>query len=164
MTDPTSAPDAVRCPRWVKIVLATSLALNLLIAGAVVGFALREGPNRDGRSAMGYATPYVAALPREARRGVFRAIRSDEALPRRSARRAQYAEMMAALRADPFELDLVQAILTRQAQSVDRFQGVAQSAWLEAVQGMSAQERLTYAEEVEEVLSRGPGREDRDRK
>jgi len=164
MDDPTTAPKAARGPRWVKVVLALSLALNLAIAGAVAGFFLRDGPMRDSRTAMGYAAPYIIALPREARRGVFQTIRSDDALPKRKDRRAQYAEMLAALRSDPFDGDAVRTILTRQWQSVGDIQDVAQSAWLAAVSGMSTDERAAYVEKVEEVLRRGPRGKKGDRK
>lgn len=157
MADPTVAPNAARCPRWVKIVLGLSLAVNLAIAGVVAGIMLRGVPMGDGRTGMGYAAPYVIALPHEARRAVFRAIRSDETLPERGTRRAQYALMIDALRADPFDSTRVQAILAGQGQAVARIQDVAQGAWLAAVAQMSLPERIAYIEKVEDVLRRGPG-------
>lgn len=156
MVDQIPEPNAARCPRWVKAVLALSLAVNLAIAGAVAGFFLRDGPMRDSRTAMGYAAPYIIALPREARRSVFDTIRSDDALPNRRDRRAQYAEMVQALRSDPFDAETVRTILTRQWQSVGAVQSVSQSAWLAAVSDMDVQTRAAYAERVEEVLRRGP--------
>lgn len=162
MSEPTST--TTRCPRWVKIVLGLSLALNLAIAGAVAGFAMRAAPMRDGHTGMGYAAPYVIALPREARRDVFGAIRSNEALPKRSVRRAHYVEMIDALRAEPFVQGRVEAILSRQSTGVAQIQDVSQAAWLSAVTEMDAAERAAYVERVENVLKRGKRRKKGDRK
>ena len=150
----SKAPEA-RCPRWLKIVLGLSLAFNLAIAGAVAGFLLRGGPPRDGPTGMGYAAPYVIALPRDVRREVFGAIRSDESLPKRSGRRAHYADMIEALRVEPFDRDRVQAILTRQGREAARIQDASQAAWLSAVAEMNAAERSAYVARIEEVLQRG---------
>lgn len=163
MADPTSEPQPVRSPRWIKIVLGLSLAVNLAIAGAVAGFVLRGAPVRDNRGDMGFAAPYMSALTIEARRDILRAMRANDALPKRSTRRAHYAEMIAALRAEPFDVAKVQEILTRQAQSVGQVQDVAISAWLATVGAMSVAERAIYVAQIEEVLRRGPRRKDGDR-
>ena len=81
-------PDTRRCPLWVKIALALSLAFNLAIVGLAAGFVLRGGPMGARGPAMGYATPYVLALPRELRREVFGAVRNDKNLPNRRSRGA----------------------------------------------------------------------------
>lgn len=144
-----------RCPLWVKIVLALSLAVNLAIAGLVAGAVLRGGPMGGNGPAMGYAMPYVIALPREDRRGVFDTVRRDESLPNRRARRADYEAMITALRADPFDAAAIQDILRRQADGVSRVQAVAQAAWLETVAAMSPEERADYTLRIQEVLKRG---------
>lgn len=162
MSDPT--PNTTRCPRWVKILLSLSLAANLAIVGVVAGFLMRAAPMRNGPTGMGYAAPYVIALPREARREIFDAIRSDDALPKRSARRAHYSEMIEALRADPFDRSRVEAILTRQSNGVAQIQDVSQVVWLSAVAEMDAAERATYVERVEDVLKRGKRGKKGDRK
>ena len=144
-----------RCPLWVKIVLGLSLAANLAIAGVVAGAVLRGGPMGGKGPAVGYAMPYVIALPREDRRAVFDTIRRDPSLPDRRARRADYEAMIAALRADPFEVAAIQAILSRQADGVGRVQNVAQSAWLDTVTAMSPEARMEYTLRIQEVLKRG---------
>lgn len=151
-----------RCPLWVKIALAMSLALNLAIIGLVAGFVLRGGPSGARLPAMGYAMPYVLALPKQMRRDVFDAVRGDDTLPDRRARRAVYGEMISALRATPYDESAVRAILARQADGASRVQAAAQSAWLEALAGMSDAERAAYTENMQEALERrGPGRKER---
>lgn len=143
------------CPRWVKIVLGLSLAANIAVLGAVAGFLLRGGPPRDGPVAMGYAAPYVIALPREMRRAVLDTVRADAALPSRKERRARYDEMFNALKADPFDRDRVEDILMRQGTESTRIQDASRAAWLSTVAGMDVVERTAYVSRIEEILRRG---------
>ncbi|MBY5932029.1 periplasmic heavy metal sensor [Tateyamaria omphalii] len=153
-----------RCPLWVKVLLGASLAGNLAVAGLVGGMALRGGPLGGKGPGMGYAMPYVLALPHEDRRMVFSTVRGDPDLPDRSARRAAYRDMVALLKADTLDRVAVEAVLERQSQGVSDVQAVAQSAWLDIVTAMPAEERKAYAQRVEEVASRErpnkPGKKD----
>lgn len=144
-----------RCPLWVKIVLGLSLALNLAIAGLIGGIALRGGPLGGKGPGMGYALPYVLALPHEHRRAVFRAVRDNRDVPGRSARRAAYRDMMSLLEADTFARAEVEAVLDRQARGVGQVQMAARTAWIDTVEDMSPADRRAYAERLQEVLSRG---------
>lgn len=153
MTDP--AVPTPGCPRWLKILLGLSLAVNIAILGTIAGFFLRGGPPRDGPLAMGYAAPYVIALPRETRRVVLDTIRSDASLPSRGARKARYDEMLAALGADPFDRDRVQQILERQGDENTRVQEASRDAWLSAVADMDAAEREAYVSRIEDILRKG---------
>ncbi|MEM8654015.1 MAG: periplasmic heavy metal sensor [Pseudomonadota bacterium] len=144
-----------RCPIWIKILLGLSLALNLAIIGLVGGMVLRGGPLGGKGSGMGYAMPYVLALPHEDRRAVFGAVRDNDALPGRGARRAAYRDMIALLEAGGFDRNGAEAVLERQALGVTQVQMAARKAWLERVEGMSPTTRQTYAERLQEVLSRG---------
>lgn len=148
-----------RSPKWVKVLLALSLAVNLAIAGVVAGFVLRGGPKVGRGPDMGYAMPYVLALPRELRREVFGAVRRDEGVPSRRERREEYREMIAALRATPFDPGAVQVVLDRQSSGAVRVQGAAQAAWLNVVSGLSDAERVAYTERMEEQMQRrAPGK------
>lgn len=144
-----------RCPLWIRIALALSLAANLAIVGLVAGFALRGGPMGGRTPAMGYAMPYVLALPRDLRRDVFRAVRAGKDVPDRRARRAEYRQMIAALQASPFDPAAVQAVLGRQGEGASRVQAVAQAAWLEAVSRLSDGERMEYTARMQDALNRG---------
>jgi len=145
----------VRCPLWIKIALALSLAVNLAIAGLAAGFALRGGPMAGRAPSMGYAMPYVLSLPHDMRREVFGAVRRDEGVPDRRARRAEYREMITALQASPFDAAAVRAVLARQAEGASRVQSVAQNAWLDAVARLSDAERMAYTERMQDALDRG---------
>ncbi|MFL4470619.1 periplasmic heavy metal sensor [Tateyamaria armeniaca] len=144
-----------RCPMWIKIVLAVSLAINLAIGGLVAGFTLRGAPMGARVPAMGYAMPYVLALPRDLRREVFGVVRGNPELPDRRARRAEYSEMINALQMTPYDPAAVEAVLTRQGAGASRVQAAAQAAWLDAVSRMSDDERIAYTARMQEALERG---------
>ncbi|KIC46172.1 hypothetical protein RA29_20120 [Tateyamaria sp. ANG-S1] len=147
-----------------KLLLGLSLSLNLAVIGLVAGFVLRGGPLGGKGPGMGYAMPYVMALPQEDRRRVFGSVRNDPDLPGRGARRAAYNDMVAALDADEFDRAAVEAVLLRQSRGVADVQAVAQATWLEIVAEMPAEERRAYAQRVREVARRGGGRGKPDRK
>ncbi|WP_298836541.1 periplasmic heavy metal sensor [uncultured Roseobacter sp.] len=158
MTDTDKHAPEKRPDRRLKLALFASLALNLAIAGLVAGTLLRSGPDRPGGpGADSYARPYMAALPREQRREMFRGIRSAnrQAIPDRGARRALYRDVLSALRTEPFDAVALETAARRQAEAGVRFLEATQTAWVQVVAGMSAQERAAYAQRVEEALSRG---------
>ncbi|MEW9919427.1 periplasmic heavy metal sensor [Marimonas sp. MJW-29] len=146
--------------RALKWALALSLALNLLIVGFAAGaawrFAGKEGEHRRWGPDRGISgAPFVRALPRDARRALGRAMHDDlGGLPPRGARHALYGQMVAALRAEPFDEGAVADILRTQADTAQALQGAAQQAWLRIVSEMSAVERAEVADRLEEGLRR----------
>lgn len=167
MTENSAKSPRVRAPRWMRIAFGVSLALNLAVVGLLAGtFARFGGPPSHGPGTVNYAMPYVRALPRESQREIFRAVRDQ--LPRdghsRQARRALYAEMIEALKADPFDPVRVQSILARQNAAAVLVQNAAHIAWLAHISTMTPQARAAYAEEVSEAMRHGKGRKDKPRK
>jgi len=150
-----------RCPTWVKIVLGLSLAINLAIVGLVGGFVLSGGPMGGKGPRMGYAMPYVLALPKEDRRAIFRALRENPDLPGRGERRAAYREMVVVLKADTFDPAGAKGVLERHARGVEQVQQVAQGEWLNRVSAMSIEDRRSYALQVEEMVAKGGDRKPR---
>lgn len=147
--------------RWALI---ASLAVNLVFLGLFAGAAYRfaGGPGAPHHGARGpdarnYATPYVRALPEARRRALFDEMRAGTPeMPSRAARRALYAQVLAALRADPFDPAAVEDVLRAQGDMALRFQTASEGSWLAQVQGMSLQERAAYADRIEEELNRKP--------
>ncbi|MEP3687757.1 MULTISPECIES: periplasmic heavy metal sensor [Sulfitobacter] len=155
-------PRRVRMMRWA---LGLSLALNVMIIGAVGGALWRHG-GPDNKSLPGlrsYASPYVQALPPDARRDLHNEMRKGGKAHHldRAARGALYEQMLAALRADPFEPEAAAAILTAQGDAAASVQGAAHSAWLAQVSAMAPETRQIYADKLQERLeawSRGKQR------
>lgn len=141
--------------RWMPIVLAVSLALNLLIAGVAVGTVLRLKGDGAGKGPPGFGSALYRALPKDDRK----ALRSDLLGlhgKNGSHRLRDFQAMNAALRAVPFDPDAVELLLQQQAQSRADLQVALQAQWLERVTGMSDEDRQTYADRLEEVVKRGP--------
>ena len=142
--------------RRLKLLLGLSVALNLAFVGLLAGAFLRHDPMAGRGGPQAYAWPYMAALEREDRRAMFRALRDERkaTFPERGSRRAMYDDVVQAMRADPFDAQALQAAVDRQAGIGVAFQQSARAAWLELVAGMSDAERAEYARGVEEALSR----------
>ena len=144
----TQTSPRARAPMWMRILLAVSLALNLLIVGVVVGAVVRFGGGPPPRAGVDFALPYVRALEPGDRRAIFREVRRGGAAFDRDAKRARYAAVVAALRAEPLDRDALAALVSAQADAAKQMQGAAQEAWLNLVSDMDAAERAEYAERV----------------
>ncbi|MFT6675890.1 MAG: putative membrane protein [Sulfitobacter sp.] len=157
MDKQTPSRKSSRNLRWA---LGLSLAVNLVIVGAIAGAVYRHsgGGGKDryhGPDMRSYATPYVRALPRDAQRALHDALR-DRAGPKppsRSERKAQYAQMLTALRRDPFDQQSVQDILRAQSQAVIGMQDAAHGVWLQQISAMSDAERAAFADRLEQQLN-----------
>ncbi len=140
--------------KWIPIVLVISLALNLLIAGVVLGSVLRfKGSERAGPPGFGPALYY--ALPkseRKALRGELSGLRGEGS----HRRKEDFSALSQALRNVPFDPTAVQALLEQQAQATADIQEALHQQWLTQVTGMSDDERADYADRLEEVVKRGP--------
>ena len=149
-----------RAPSWTKNILILSLGLNLLVVGVVIGAVLRHGGEgaREGRSHAlnGFGSPYMRALPKEARREIMRTLRDDGSrkLPDRNARREMFEVTLTALRAQPFEPETVDAAVSRQANTAFSVQREMQEIWLQQIIEMSDAERAAYADAFEQAINK----------
>lgn len=160
MSDTPPAIGAPKTALWVKIVLGLSLALNLAVLGTVAGFVFRGGPDQRQSAAMNAGVPYIAALPRDERGRLIRAVRRADGLPDRSDRRAAYAEMMRILRAEDYDREAAAQVLARHASASETMRDALYNAWLTRVGQMSDAERAIYADRIEDHLQRR-GKKDR---
>jgi uncharacterized membrane protein len=156
--------DGAGTGRTLRWALILSLALNLIIIGMVAGTAYRFAGGHGARGgAHAYAAPYLMALPQDERRALFRAMRRDLAHKpfSREERRAQYARVLAALRAQPFDQAALAELLQEQQRAAVEMQAHGHAAWLDRIAQMDPTARRAYADRLEEVLKRGPRRERR---
>ncbi|WP_170409217.1 periplasmic heavy metal sensor [Ruegeria atlantica] len=141
--------------RWMSVLLVISLALNLLIVGVALGTALRVKGGDHAKSPPGFGSALYRALPKEERKAM-RGELFDRHKKGASNRSQDFAQLSTALRADPFDAAVVQALLDQQAKSMADLQNALQQEWLARVEAMSDEERLVYADRLEEVVKRGP--------
>jgi uncharacterized membrane protein len=144
--------------------LYVSVAVNLLVVGAVVGLlvahGLREGYPHGDRGVVGFGRYTQALSPqdRAALRDAYRGQMHDmmrqgaggaEYDDPRALFRAERASIVAALRADPFDPAAVQALFDRQKTRMTAAIALGQSLLLQRISAMSPQERTVFADRVE---------------
>lgn len=150
-------PKAKPRVRWVRVLLFTSLALNLLIVGMIGGAFWRNGgppgvssassvPLRD----LGYG-PYGHALSRQDRQKIGHAMaqRSRALKANREEVHAQIVTLLAALRMTPYDHGAVRTIVTeQQARLLDR-QVIGRDLLLDHINSMDDDVRVSYARRLE---------------
>jgi uncharacterized membrane protein len=157
---PVAAPSATA--RWLKAALAVSLALNLLVAGLVLGAAYRH--DHDDRRMRDRAevprdfvrSPFLSALAPEDRRAVARDLMAAEGSIRenRAELRARFERLLAAIRAEPFDRAAIEDLLGEQRAAGARRLQLAETAVLDRLAAMSPAERTAYAERLDRSLRR----------
>ena len=155
----TETPSPSSGGRWLRVVLVLSLALNLLVAGLVVGSAWKwrqsGGPARSVEFSMG---PIGRALAVEDRRAMSQALRDRPDLrpPNPREMRAVTEELIVTLRETPFRPERFAEQLQTIRNRSQAIQQAGQLALVEIVAGMSDAERAAFADRVEAQSRRGP--------
>ena len=152
-----SAPDQPSGRRrWVWPVLVVSLALNLLVAGMMLGAAMRadvrDRPPGSARSLIG--EPFIRALAPEDRHAFVRSmVRDRDALrTNRAELRARVETLLSALSAEEFDRDAVADILADQRALAQRRQDIGEDLLLDRLEAMTLDERRAYAKRLDEAL------------
>ncbi len=139
-----------------KVVFALSLALNLAIVGVVVGALvsgrLGDKPPRSFDLGVG---PVARALSPAERREVGRDLVEQRVL-RNVDLRARVREIVAVLRAEPFDADAMQDLFEAQSRDLAATQRQAQRALLETISAMSPERRAAFADDILQGIRRGP--------
>lgn len=157
---PHPVPNPPAVGRWIRVILFTSLALNLLFAGFVGGNLLTNGPGK--RASMVRELnfgPFTEALSREQRstlRRAFVKIAPDMAGERQNMRR-DLGVLLVVLRAAAFDRAAMEVIFAGQRdQAVDRLT-LGQKLVLDLVSAMTPADRSAFADRLERVMSRRKG-------
>ena len=145
-----------------RIALILSLAVNLLFVGLIVGAAMtrhRQGNLTD--RAVGFG-PLTAALTRDDRHALRE--RFLQTIPDRkafsAAAAADFAALVAALKADPWDSAAAGAALQRQGLRSQERLAQGRAILLAHITGMTTAERQDFAARIEAVLAgrRGAGK------
>lgn len=149
-------------PGWMKLLLALSLALNLVVAGLVGGHALRKWS--DGPYARVEAEPgldrrqsrLLRMVPEPARpqaRAILLA-RRDEIDRARATMREAHLAFIEAIRAEPLDPERLEAALAqRHAASAD-FWRIGMEQMLEITRALDREQRAALADRFEERTRR----------
>lgn len=152
--------------RGVRILLFASLAVNLLVAGLVIGAMVShrfDGHGKRPRFSQA-GGPLTAALTREDRRAVGRNVRKTlrAERPSKETIMEEFSNVIRALKQSPYEPQAVRAAVERQMQYMVRRADLSVEALLTRLNEMSAEERAAYAGRLQEVLERGPRKKRKD--
>ncbi|WP_298494651.1 periplasmic heavy metal sensor [uncultured Maritimibacter sp.] len=179
MTDHTQTPDQPTprsgTPKWVKVLLAASLALNLMVLGLVCGTWFSEGPlgrshgPREVRERVDPAMgPFGRVLPEPYRERAQDSLRDRAGTfgDNRAVLAAQLTEMISLLRSDDFDEASFRALMEAQSAFFTNRSDVGREVVIEQITTMSLEERETLAGKLEKgfgrVLGGGPRDQDRD--
>ena len=160
-----SDAPAPRAPgRWLKTALVASLALNLAVAGLVTGALLGERRDQRRPPAAEMARdlglgPYTRALETDDRRALGEAVRARVRAaggPRaiRAEIRQDFAQVLGAIRAEPFDADRVAALIAAQGARAEARRDLGAALLVERLAGMDAERRAAYADRLEAGLHR----------
>lgn len=138
-----------------RLLLALSLGLNLLVIGAVVGAMLGphdwRGHDRHGMRAMA-GGPLTRALDHADRRAIGREMRAarNEAGLDRAARREGMQAILTELRRVPFDPEALSVQLSEQRRRLHSQVALGQTLLIERLTQMSDAERAAFADRVEQ--------------
>lgn len=142
--------------RWVRVLLVVSLALNLLFIGSIAGAMLTHSKWRSHhppRLDMA-AGPLTQALSREDRRAIGREMRKAyrSAGANRADLQAGFEALIADLKQEPFDPEVVAKHLERHRGVFDERLALGQTLLLERLTQMQPDERADYAARLLDAL------------
>ncbi len=155
----TPVPALPAAPRWMKVALAASLAVNLGVAGLVIGSVLKDGPPH--RAAMGQDFgfgPFTDALSKDDREALRQSFltAAPEFRDQRRQTRADFDGLLSALRAVPFDAPGLRTLLDAQhTRAMSRFE-IGRTLIYDRIAAMTPEARAAFADRLEEALKRGP--------
>ncbi len=143
---------------WIlKLVLVISLGINLAIGGLALGVWAIDKPKRPPSPD---AVAFLSfALPKEHRNALREQLvsRRDDLRANRAAVNQLRGQMIEALQAEPFEIEVIEDILQRQRERFLALGELAHSALLERIALLTPEERVVYLNSLKR-LERRPKR------
>ncbi|WP_050931424.1 periplasmic heavy metal sensor [Aestuariivita boseongensis] len=154
MTDNTQ-PAHSQWSRGLRVLFGLSLALNLLVVGALAGAWLRHGWSGHDmhRGGGGMGRILYQELPQDARRALRQDLRGS--LDRDMMRATRIGPALdKVLRAETLDLDALRDLMARHAAALQTGQNAMREGWLKTLAGMSREERMAYADRLRDRAMR----------
>lgn len=142
-----STPQAKGTPRWIKIALIVSVAVNLGVAGVIGGAALRAPEiQRNNLEAPEGVAMLARAMPPEHQRELRQNLRErrSDLRPDREELRNLRDRFIVALRAEPFDIDAVNAVFADQRAMLSKLTAAGHTSVIEQIEKMSPRDRERY--------------------
>src|SRR5262252_9796928 len=149
MTDAGSSQSRIerRAPRWLLVVLFTSLAVNLVIVGSVAGALWRHrGPPAWAGVVIPNLLGYASTFAPDRRRQLWEITREERGRmrPFRREVRAAREETTKALSAEPFDRQQFLAAQSKQAEAENRARAAVQDLYLKIAESLTPEERRAF--------------------
>lgn len=146
----------LKTPLWMRLTLFVSVALNVLVIGAAVGFVLTDGPDRrPDRGRTDFGSFYMRSLSDADRRALRRDFESG--LQRQGRDRGAFIMDLRAtldtLRASPFDQDAFVSAMAEQSGARVQREEMGRQILANRIAAMTDAERAAYADQLEERLS-----------
>jgi uncharacterized membrane protein len=145
-----------KTPLWMRLTLFVSIALNVLVVGAIAGFLLMGGPDRrSDRDRFDFGAFYMRALSEQDQRALRRDFVSGLQKEGRD-RGAFIADLRATLdtlRATPFDAEAFEAALADQSRARAEREDMGRAILANRVATMTDAERAAYADRIEDRLT-----------
>jgi uncharacterized membrane protein len=136
-----------------KILFGISLALNLLIVGAIGGAMLRmsKGPMANHRAS---GLLYMRALSFEDKKALRKELfrNKDSRKIIRAKEHSSYSSALKILKKDPFDRKAFEDLLDEQTKHSKSRQSSARVALVTQITRMTKEERLIYSERLEDLV------------
>ena len=136
-----------------KILFGISLALNLLIVGAIGGAMLRmsKGPMANHRAS---GLLYMRALSFEDKKALRKELfrNKDSRKIIRAKEHSSYSSALKILKKDPFDRKAFEDLLDEQTKNSKSRQSSARVALVTQITRMTKEERLIYSERLEDLV------------
>jgi uncharacterized membrane protein len=150
MTDAGSFEGRIvrRAPRWLLVVLFTSLAVNLVIVGSVAGAVWRHrGPPAWSGVVIPNLLGYASTFAPDRRKQIWELTRDERSRmrPFRREVRAAREETTKALAAEPFDRQQYLAAQSKQAEAENRARAAVQDLFLKIAESLTSEERQAFA-------------------
>jgi len=158
MTQSPDTPLPFAKPKSLRWLLVAALALNLAGGGMLLGSVLRGGAEgRDMARDMGFG-PYDAALLPQDRDALRAALRnkSSDLKANRAMAGADLVAVVSSLRATPFDLAALDAAMAAQQDHLAARMKFGTDAMYAFLTSLTPQERLAFADRLEDRLLHGP--------
>ena len=151
-------PDAAsRNGKGLRIALAVSVTVNLIVAGLVAGAVLRGPPEgRDMRDREVTFGPFAEAMRPEDRRALREEIlkRAPDLREMRGQMRDDLQKVAATLRAQPFDAAALTEVLRLQETRLNNQLAVGTAALRDFLVALPEADRLAFADRLEQRLKR----------
>lgn len=146
---------------WLKGLLFISLAVNLAVAGGIIGVMVKYGPhgNHHPPRLETMAGPFTHALSHHDRRLIGAQMRQayQGAHPTRQQIRVHFESVLQALRAKPYDPSELVTLFGQHRAVLQERQDLGQRLLLQRLERMSNAERAAFADRLEAGLRhRGP--------